>query len=223
MNTIFKRALAIGSAVALAGTLAACSPQAKDDKADAGKDTAASQSQDENKGDDQKEDGGDDDAGFREEPVGDDVIVKPIKVSAVYFQPVPMTPENAGGTPAKEASIHLEADISAMPDNDLGYGAGDFIPGLGVDYEILDQSSNKEVLSGTLMPMNASDGPHYGLNLPKLDAGTYKLRIKVKSPEKASSWMLHTDPETGVKGRFWGEDLVAEFDNWNYDPADAWW
>jgi len=71
----------------------------------------------------------------------------------------------------------LEADIAAAADNKLGYGAGDFIPGLTVDYTIKDKSGTT-VQEGTLMPMNASDGPHYGLNLPKLDAGTYDVTFE---------------------------------------------
>ena len=103
------------------------------------------------------------DAGFDEFPLGDDVFSGPLKISGVYFQPVDMEPQIQ--TPAKDASMHIEADISALEGNDLGYGVGDFIPGLTVEYKILG-ADGKAVLEGTFMPMNASDGPHYGLNLP---------------------------------------------------------
>ena len=123
------------------------------------------------------------------------------------------------GTPAAESSMHIEADIAAAADNKLGYGAGDFVSGLTVDYAIKDKSGNV-VQEGTLMPMNASDGPHYGLNLPKLDAGTYDVSFMIKPP---SVWLLHTDKTTGVEGRFWTEPLVAEFPDWQWDPTAVSW
>ena len=162
-------------------------------------------------------------AGFEEYPVGDDQVaqgkdgVNELDVSVVYFQPVDMEPEM--GTPAAESSMHIEADVSAAADNKLGYGAGDFVPGLTVDYAIKDKSGTA-VQEGTLMPMNASDGPHYGLNLPKLDAGTYDVTFTIKPP---SGWLLHTDKTTGVKGRFWTEPLVAEFPDWQWDPTAVSW
>ncbi|QWW19841.1 iron transporter [Schaalia sp. 19OD2882] len=159
------------------------------------------------------------DAGFDEFPLGDDVFSGPLKISGVYFQPVDMEPQIQ--TPAKDASMHIEADISAVQGNDLGYGVGDFIPGLKVDYKVLGKDG-KAVLEGTFMPMNASDGPHYGLNLPKLDAGTYTVQFIVHSPEE-NGWLLHTDETTGVKGRFWTEPIVAEFKDWKWDPTAVEW
>ena len=138
-------------------------------------------------------------------------------MGGVYFQPVEMEP--AVGTPAAESSMHIEADVSAAPDNKLGFGAGDFIPGLTVDYTIKDKSG-ATVQEGTLMPMNASDGPHYGLNLPKLNAGTYDVTFSIKPP---TGWLLHTDKTTGVEGRFWTEPLVAEFPDWQWDPTAVSW
>ena len=39
--------------------------------------------------------------------------------------------------------MHIEADISALEGNDLGYGVGDFIPGLTVEYKILGADGKK--------------------------------------------------------------------------------
>lgn len=159
------------------------------------------------------------DAGFDEFPIGDDVFSGPLKISGVYFQPVDMEPK-LQLAPA-ESSMHIEADISAVEGNDLGYGVGDFIPGLTVEYKILGEGG-KTVLEGTFMPMNASDGPHYGLNLPKLDAGTYTVQFIVHSPEE-NGWLLHTDAATGVNARFWTEPIVAEFENFQWDPSAVQW
>lgn len=219
MKKTIKRLTCAVAAFALVGSMAACSGDGAKDGADEKEPAASSTEEAPAEEAPAEEEGGDDEAGFREEPIGDEVFEGPIKVAAVYFQPVTMEPEM--GVPYTEAAMHLEADIAAVPDNGLGYGAGDFIPGLTVEYKILKEDGS-EAQSGTFMPMNASDGPHYGLNLPALDAGVYKLQFIIHSPEE-NGWMLHTDAETGVPGKFWTEPIVAEFDNWNWDPAAAWW
>ena len=66
---------------------------------------------------------------------------------------------------------------------------------------------------------DASDGPHYGANVKLDKAGAYKLVLKIESPEK-KGWMLHVDPETGVKGRFWTEPIEVTFPDWNYTPQE---
>ena len=208
-RSLFRVGVALAT-LALAGTLAACSnnnASSNDTKPTAGSSAEA----------DSGAAAPGEDAGFEEQPLGDDVHVGPLVVGGVYFQPVEMEPQV--GTPAAESSMHIEADIAAAADNKLGYGAGDFVSGLTVDYAIKDKSGNV-VQEGTLMPMNASDGPHYGLNLPKLDAGTYDVSFMIKPP---SVWLLHTDKTTGVEGRFWTEPLVAEFPDWQWDPTAVSW
>lgn len=226
MKTSLLRVTSALAAIALAGSMAACGSSDDKDKDAKSETTTSAAEEQESDGEGEEAEGeeaegeeGGDEAGFREEPIGDEVFQGPLKIAAVYFQPVVMEPEM--GIAAAEASMHIEADIAAVPDNGLGYGAGDFIPGLTVDYKILKQDGSVAD-EGTLMPMNASDGPHYGLNLPKLEAGDYTLQFIVHSPEE-QGWMLHTDEETGVPERFWNEPIVAEFENWHWDPATAWW
>ena len=161
-------------------------------------------------------------AGFEEIQVDEnhsDQEVGPLTVNAVYFQPIDMEPSGMG-LKAADASFHLEADIHANEEGTkLGYGKGDFVPDLTVNYDIIDKSTNESVGSGTFMQMNASDGPHYGANVKLDKAGTYKLVLKIESPEK-KGWMLHVDPETGVTGRFWTEPLEVTFPDWNYTPQE---
>ena len=165
-------------------------------------------------------------AGFEEVPVGpsgtaeeQDQDAGPLTVGAVYFQPIDMEPSSMG-LKAADASFHLEADIHAnQKGTELGYGKGDFVPDLTVNYEIINNANNETVGSGTFMQMNASDGPHYGANVKLDEAGSYKLVLKIESPEK-KGWMLHVDPETGVKGRFWTEPLEVTFPEWNYTPQE---
>jgi uncharacterized protein involved in high-affinity Fe2+ transport len=158
-------------------------------------------------------------AGFIEYPLGDDFVLGPLNVAGVYFQPVDMEPAASAGIPASQADMHLEADISAA-ENDLGYGVGDFVPYLTVKYEITRSTGEKA--EGNFMPMNASDGPHYGANI-KLPgpggAGTYTVKFLIQNPE-AQGYLLHVDAETGVPGRFWGAPLVAE---WTVDYAGPAW
>ncbi|MDR1710691.1 MAG: iron transporter [Propionibacteriaceae bacterium] len=155
-------------------------------------------------------------AGFEEVQIGDDIETGPLNVVAVYFQPVDMDP--AMGLTAAEADIHIEADISALAGNDLGFGAGDWVPNLTVDYVVTD-SAGAETAKGTFMPMNASDGPHYGANIKMGDAGVYTLKFTIKSGAD-NGHLIHTDATTGVTGRWWSEPLVAEWDNWEYTPRE---
>ena len=204
MRTKLKLVSAIGALV-LAGSigLAGCSSNKPADSAT-----------------EQAEDSG---AGFDEYPVGDDQAapgnngVNELNVSVVYFGPVDMEPAGMG-LKAADASAHLEADITGHADNDLGYGVGDFVPGLKVDYTITDKNSGKVAAEGTFMSMNASDGPHYGGNIKLPDAGQYVLALKIHSPAE-SGWMLHVDPETGVKGRFWDAPIELSWD-WDYTPHE---
>lgn len=147
-------------------------------------------------------------AGFTEYPIGDEQQAQGLNIALVYFQPVPMEPEARAGLKPAEADIHLEADITADRDNPLGFGLGEFIPYLQVKYEI-ENGATGERQSGSLMPMNASDGPHYGANIKLGPAGTYRIAFNIKAPE---DFLLHTDPETGVPGRFWKEPIELEWE-----------
>ncbi|MDW3092199.1 iron transporter [Bifidobacterium longum] len=203
-------------------SMAACGStnSASDTKAD-----FSSQSSDSSSSDSSSDSG----AGFEEVPVGpsgtaeeQDQDAGPLTVGAVYFQPIDMEPSSMG-LKAADASFHLEADIHAnQKGTELGYGKGDFVPDLTVNYTIIDKSTGKEVeggtaTSGTFMQMNASDGPHYGANVKLDKAGTYQLKLSIESPA-SKGWMLHVDPETGVKGHFWTEPIEVTFDNWDYTP-----
>ncbi|KAA8827618.1 MULTISPECIES: iron transporter [Bifidobacterium] len=204
MKNKIKALLAVVAAGAMAFSLAACG------NSNASSDSSAKSSSSSETTEAKSTDGG---AGFEEIPIGDDQEVGPLNVAAVYFQPVDMYPEGQGLS-AAEANLHLEADIHALKNNELGYAEGEFIPKLTVDYKIEDKNDPNNVQQGTFMEMNADDGPHYGANL-KLDKdGEYKLTFTIHSPQE-NGWTLHVDPETGVKGRFWTEPLTASFD-WDY-------
>ncbi len=158
-------------------------------------------------------------AGFEEVPVQEFDIKDPegndtMHVGVVYFQPVDMEP---AGTSLDKASAdcHMETDISALKGNKLGFTDGDFIPYLQVKLIIKSQRTGEEE-EVAFMPMNASDGPHYGANVKFKDGvGLYDLRFEIKAP--GNEYLLHVDKETGVSGKFWSEPLVVEVKDFEWD------
>ena len=158
-------------------------------------------------------------SGFEETPIFEDVEAGGwLNVSAVYFQPVPMT----DGSTIEGKDIHLEADIHAL-DNNFGYGVGEWVAYMNVSYKVTD-ADGKVAAEGTFMEMNASDGPHYGANIALPDAGTYTLEITIGSPAD-NNYLLHTDAETGPGAQSFDEDfangpLVVEYEGWDYTPQE---
>jgi len=162
--------------------------------------------------------GDDQAAGFTEIPIFEDEELAFINLSAVYFQPVPMAP---GQENIEDFDLHLEADIAAL-ENDLGYGVGDWVPYLTVDYKVV--GSNGEVAAeGSFMPMAASDGPHYGANIKLPEADTYSITFTIHSPAE-NGYLIHSDAETGPGGLL--EDVFGEgnleytFEGWDYVPQE---
>ena len=156
------------------------------------------------------------DAGFEEFPIGDDQEVGPLIISGVYFQPVDMEP--AGNSLSKaDSDCHIEADIKASQEGTtLGYGKGDFVPWLQVKAIIQKKGSDKEPTEVAFMPMNASDGPHYGANFKFPEGvGVYDVKFVVSAP--GNDYLLHVDKDTGVTGRFWTEPLVAEWPDFEWN------
>ena len=153
-------------------------------------------------------------AGFTEYPIFEDEKVAFLNVSAVYFQPVPMSPGQEKID--KENEIHLEADISAL-ENKLGYGTGDWVPYLTIDYLVSDKDG-KEVSKGTFMPMSASDGPHYGANIKMGESGSYKLKFTIHNPAE-NGYLIHSDSETGpgdVLETFFKDGNLTVEKDWDY-------
>ena len=158
------------------------------------------------------------DAGFTEIPIFEDEEVDFLNVSAVYFQAVPMAPgqENVEGF-----DIHLEADVSAL-ENDLGYEVGTWVPYMTVDYAV-QTKDGQEVVSGTFMEMNASDGTHYGANIAMPEAGDYQVKFTFHSPAE-NGYLIHTG-ETGPGGtleeHFANGNLETEWMDWTYVPVES--
>lgn len=137
-----------------------------------------------------------------EYPIGKPSEHAGLEVAAVYLQPVEMDPPGMMRD-AKDSDIHLEADIHALADNPNGFPEGAWAPYLEIGYELQKKGSDK-VQKGSLMPMVANDGPHYGDNV-KLDGpGKYALTFIVAPPgaSHANHFGRHVDKETGVAAWF---------------------
>src|SRR5690349_8602648 len=145
-----------------------------------------------------------------EYPIGKPQIRAGMEVAAVYLQPVAMEPTGMMRD-AKASDIHLEADIKATDKNANGFADGTWIPYLSIQYELTKQGG-KAPIAGAMMPMVASDGPHYGDNV-KLDGpGKYKLKLTVAPPgsDPHSHFGRHTDKETGVGP--WFQPFTVEYE-----------
>ena len=84
-------------------------------------------------------------------------------MSMVYFQPVDMAPVESA-TPKEGSDLHIEVDLTAN-ENPYSFPVDGWVPYLSIDYVINDAETGAEVLAGSMMPMAASDGPHYGNNI----------------------------------------------------------
>ncbi|WP_043699016.1 iron transporter [Tepidimonas taiwanensis] len=149
-----------------------------------------------------------------EYPIGKPQTRAGLEVAAVYLQPVEMEPEGMMRK-ASESDIHLEADIRAVADNPNGFPEGSWVPHLLVRYEIAKVGSG-EVIKGDMMPMVASDGPHYGDNVKLRGPGKYRLKYTIYPPsakENHAGHMFgrHVDKATGVRPWFQPFTLEWEF------------
>jgi len=138
--------------------------------------------------------------------IGEAVQKNGMDIGAVYLQAVKMEPMLPG---MAATDIHLEADIHAAKGNENGFGPGDWVPYLGITYRLEKEGSGWSDI-GTLMPMVANDGPHYGKNV-KLDGpGKYKLTYAI-TPPIYQGFGRHTDEETGVAAWWSPFELSWEF------------
>ena len=144
---------------------------------------------------------------FKEYPAGEPVTMNEMEIAAVYLQPIDMEPRGMG-LPAAKADIHLEADISATDGNKNGFGKGEWIPYLTINYTLVNKDTGDKQ-SGTFMPMVASDGSHYGANIKMAGVGNYTVTYQIEPPPKAGMHR-HTDQETGV-ARWW-KPFEVKFD-----------
>ena len=146
-----------------------------------------------------------------ETPIGKPQIRAGMEIAAVYLQPVAMEPDGMMRR-AADSDIHLEADIHAHEKNPNGFADGVWVPYLDVTYE-LTKDGAMQPIAGALMPMVASDGPHYGDNVKLAGPGKYRLKLRIAPPpaKHGAHFGRHTDKETGVGPWFAPFDVEYTF------------
>ena len=150
-------------------------------------------------------------AGFREYPIGEDVEKNQMRIAAVWLPPIQMD----GMPDPSSAMIHLEADIHATDGNPNGFAKDEFVPYLKVHYTITPRDGGSSAVvppPGTMMPMVARDGLHYGTGLEMPKAGRYRLTYRIEPPS-AGGLGRHSDAVTGVAP--WWQPFEVGFD-WDY-------
>ncbi|GGE76465.1 iron transporter [Stappia taiwanensis] len=145
-----------------------------------------------------------------EYPIGAPQTGGGLEVAAVYLQPITMEPAGMM-RPAADSDIHLEADIHALADNKNGLAEGEWAPYLVVTYTLTKLDSG-ETQTGPLMPMVASDGPHYGDNVKLMGVGKYELKFDIAPPsgKTMTGFGRHVDKETGVAP--WFEPFTTTYE-----------
>jgi uncharacterized protein involved in high-affinity Fe2+ transport len=151
-------------------------------------------------------------AGFREYPIGDEVVKNHMRIAAVWLPPIQM--EGMPQTPGTDI-IHLEADVKATEGNTHGFAKDEFIPYLKVRYRITPASGGAAIDEGELAPMVAADGLHYGASIAMPPKGEYRLTYAIQPP-RAGGLGRHSDPVTGVAP--WWEPFEVTFD-WDDCPG----
>jgi uncharacterized protein involved in high-affinity Fe2+ transport len=134
-----------------------------------------------------------------------------MQIGAVWLPPIQM---NGMSEPSPSSLIHIEADIHATEGNRNGFPKDEFVPYLTVRYTIVplderSKSAGTEPITGTMMPMMARDGWHYGASVEMPRAGHFKVTYAIEPPAAGR----HSDPITGVDP--WWKPFEVSFD-WDY-------
>ena len=134
-------------------------------------------------------------------------------IAAVWLPSVHLAGEAA---PTDPNIIHLEADIHATEGNPNGFAKDEFVPYLTIRYRIEPRSGGPPI-EGTMLPMVARDGLHYGASVAMPGPGEYRLTYQVEPPS-TNGLGRHDDPVTGVAG--WWEPFEVSFD-WPFAPPGS--
>jgi periplasmic iron binding protein len=133
------------------------------------------------------------------------VIMSEITDMSGMDHEMPMNMDNMDHAIPQGADIHLELRVTASDDNPYSFKTGAWMPYLGVDYRI-EKVGSDWFTSGSLIPMIANDGPHYGNNVKLNGVGKYSIKYRITAP----NLMLHMDKETAPKK--WFKPFVVSWD-----------
>lgn len=148
-------------------------------------------------------------APVREYPIGDEVEKNHIRVAAVWLPAVIM--DNMPSDPTLPM-IHVEADVKALEGNPNGFAKDEKIDYLKITYKLVPAAGGATIAAGSMIPMMARDGFHYGATIAMPASGHYKLTYTIPAPEGLGR---HSDSATGVAP--WWEPFEVSFD-WTVEP-----
>jgi len=131
-----------------------------------------------------------------EYPIGAAVEKNNLVIQPNYLTGVEIEPSKKHNHVTGPDAVHLEADIHAAKGEPHGFKKGEWIPYVSVGYTI-KKIGSKFSQSGTLIPMTASDGPHYANDIKLSGPGQYQLTYRF-APPSAQGFLRHVDKETGV-------------------------
>ena len=141
-----------------------------------------------------------------------------MNVSLFTLKPVAFS---NGNSKVKGYAFYLQCDVTANEGNGLGFSAGEWVPNLKIEFELIGEDG-KVAANGELMPMNALDGPCYGSNVKLKDAGDYAVHLVVRNPETSGHFII-TDEKVGPEKTFadWfgAGNLEIRYEGWTYAPT----
>jgi len=130
-----------------------------------------------------------------------------VETAMIWIEPVTMEPQVT--TDRKKPDIHNEVDQHAIKGDQMGFGAGGWIPNCQVACVIRKEKS-KWFIVFTMMSMVANDGPHYGRNITLDGPGIYDETCHIDPPDWRSFYR-HTDKESGVGPFFYPYNVSGTF------------
>lgn len=140
-------------------------------------------------------------------PIGEPVERHAMRLSAAFIQAVTMDPQDDMCGPP-DGDIHLTSDIRGLDKNPHGFAPGEWIPDLGISFEVTKRGTTYST-KGHLVPMVANSGPHYGSNVKLNGPGRYHVSLTI-TPPTTRGFYRHTDRETGVAP--WWPPFTQEWD-----------
>ncbi|MGJ8525896.1 34 kDa membrane antigen [Halomonadaceae bacterium LMG 33818] len=146
-------------------------------------------------------------ADAKEYPIGGPIKTHHLEIASSYLLHIETSPSPQSMVMGNDI-IHLETDVHALAGNPWGYEEGSWIPYLSVDYVVRKEGDSNYIQFGQLLPMSASDGPHYAHSVPMAGKGRYTVMLKYTAPDEVG-YERHIDQATGIGP--WFKPFVETF------------
>jgi uncharacterized protein involved in high-affinity Fe2+ transport/plastocyanin len=143
-------------------------------------------------------------APVRSYPIGQEIERNHLRITALWHRAL-----RVAGSPSlspEPGAIHLLARVNATEGNPTGFARGDWVPYLTIRYRLTPIAGGPD-LTGTLVPLVASDGPRYGAN-GALTGSEYRLSLHIAPPSEDA---LHRFADPGDGAAPWWEPFEVHF------------